>query len=149
MISLSAASFAYYFLSAEVFDSATSGILSVFSILAGLVAQSMVFTAMLVSPEKLPITKAKALRLALERQQKFWLKQFRIYMCVCVAMLLWILAIKQWEDYIKHGETGKYFMAINIFIVTYGVVSAFSFPKRVIGLQRLRFDVMEDEIKSV
>lgn len=147
MLPLTIALLSYVYLSPDSFNSAASGLLTLFSILAGLVAQTMVLTAMLVSPEKLSTEKMTALKESLERQQKFWVKQFQSYMVVCISIFIWMLSIKEWESAIKNESIGKVLMCINIALASYAVINAMSFPNRVLGLQRLRFVVIDDERK--
>ncbi|WP_349620396.1 hypothetical protein [Azospirillum argentinense] len=148
LLSLAISLASFIFLSPSAFNNASGGLLTLFSILGGLVAQSMVFTAMLVSPEKLPPDKMAALKQALFRQQKFWLRQFQAYMVVCASIVVWSIMINQWENLITNCLFGRVVMSLNVLFVSYAIISSFHFPARVMSLQRLRFDVMEDERKS-
>ena len=144
-VSALAAALSYFLLSPSAFDKSSGGLLTLFSILAGLVAQSMVFTAMLVSPDKLPSQKLRALEETLEKQQAFWVKQFRIYLIASLSIATFSSLYEQWFKQPECLEVARYAVAVNVFMISWAVISALSFPRRVLGLQRLRFIVLNDE----
>jgi hypothetical protein len=141
----SCSALSWLYLSADVFEKLSSGLLTLFSILAALLAQVMVFTGMLVSFDGLAHNKVKALRATLDIQQRFFARHFALYLMVILFLIIWQAGYEKYKDEIPKWYVTPYLVSFTITISAWASFSAFLVPGKIVGLQRLRFDIIEEQ----
>ena len=134
----------YFFFSIESFNKVSGGILIMFSILTGLLAQAMVFTGQLSFFDKLPEKKIHDLSNALEVQQNEWRKQFYLSMIsIIFCMISPAVESKTFAIFDSEEFRGLY-VCFSVFFILLTLSKSFGIPNAIISLQKTRFMIFED-----
>lgn len=146
LIPTAAAAGGWLYFPFDQFKNLSGDLLVLFSILAGLLAQVMVFTGTVVTPERLSPARIERLEEVFEQQQFQWKLLFIVFLIV-VAVLVIIKVIPtppapppQHIDWIQRGYT-----AFSAWWIVHAVLRSLLVPEAVIRLQRIRFKVLREE----
>ncbi|NYZ16638.1 hypothetical protein HL658_29180 [Azospirillum sp. RWY-5-1] len=130
------------------FEKMASSLLVLFSILTGLLAQVMVFTAMIVTPERVPVKHVEALQKAFTKQQMEWQLQFKMYVIVVALCVSLDLFGDNGVEFLKGELTKHIYIGVVIAASCIAAIRSFRIPSAIIKLQHLRFNVIRDEMKA-
>jgi hypothetical protein len=147
-LSLIAGCIAYNYFQYDAFVKVSGQLLTLFSILTGLLAQVMVFTGMIVTPSALNDTKINALEFALDEQQQEWRIQFFIYIIAIAACAIPELFGGDGPSFLQDSWIRQIYVGISITAVFIAIIRSLRIPTAIIRLQRLRFRTIRDEMKA-
>lgn len=138
---------AFYYFKYEAFSKISTQLLVLFSILAGLLAQVMVFTGMVVTPTLLEGNRLSALEVALEDQQEEWRIQFFLYIAAVAACASPEMFAKSGPVILQSEFIQRVYVGVSVALVFAASVRSLRIPTAIIRLQRLRFLAIKDEVK--
>lgn len=126
---------AAYLLGFDSFSKISMPLLVIFSIMAGMLAQVMVFTGMAIDTAGLSDDSLSNLEVALDAQQFEWKLQFYYY--VSAALLCAVP-----EVFSNAPQLAKdAYAGISIAVATFALIRSLHIPKAIISLQRLRLRI--------
>lgn len=148
VISIAVGFAAYFAFGYEVFAKVSSALLVLFSILAGLLAQVMVFTGTVITPSMLSDEKVSAIEVALDQQQQEWRIQFFFYLAAVAVCAAPDLFGDSGPKILQNPTVRQGYVGFSVAVVCVAAVRSLRIPTAIIRLQRLRFRAIRDDMKA-
>ncbi len=139
---------AYFSFGYDVFTKVSSALLVLFSILAGLLAQVMVFTGTVITPSMLSDEKVLAIEVALDEQQQEWRIQFFFYLSAVAVCAIPDLFGDSGPKILQDPTVRQSYVGFSVAVVCVAAVRSLRIPTAIIRLQRLRFRAIRDDMKA-
>ena len=148
VISIAAGAVAYRAFEYEAFVKVSGALLVLFSILAGLLAQVMVFTGTIVTPSMLSNEKVLAIEFALDEQQQEWRIQFFFYLAAIAVCAIPEFFGSHGLHILRDPTIRQGYVGASVAVVCVAAIRSLRIPTAIIRLQRLRFQAIRDDMKA-